>query len=1030
MKSVIQMYKIKVDHKKFLSLLILCTLFFSLTFWMKPGFILKDINNNLRTSQEYESDGLIALWSGPLNTIPAGWKLSNGTDGTIDTTNLFVYGASAPGATGGHTTHAHGYSCVPYHDHGVSGTTFTPHRHTYRQPNIYWSYGSTLWPYQALGRGTTSTGSASASHNHGGYTSYTGPTPPLSTSEEENIIPPYYSMAFIEKEASDTAIPIGLIVMWAGDIDSIPAGWDLCNGSNGTPDLREKFIRGAPPGEDPGTLGGTIAHSHTYTQIPRHRHTIDTNGRSHSHGGVRAYSRTVGALIWTGNCYRAIGGYTNYESYLHSHSVPTVGLSPATTEETDNLPPYFKVAFIMSSVATDLLPLGAISMWGDSIANIPPGWNQCNGETGTPNLLNRFPLGVATGEQPGIVGGSATHRHAYTEVPQHTHTIPNDPMTHRHSIYKKGTHETSPDGSLDAWWDDDGNTWTTDLSNPSHNYDINPAGSGTCHTTYENSIPPYVTLIYMQKGQSFLSPTPANGATDIIYDPILSVFVNDLDLHDLNVTFYDASDDSLIGWDYVFGGVGTASVTWSALSSGTVYSWYIITDDAGDLDQSPNWSFTTNYAPGLPTNPTPLDNATDINFSPTLSADVFDNDGDDLNVTFYDASDDSLIGWDYIFFGGGTASATWSGLTNDTIYSWYAKADDELSVTQSANWSFTTNFAPGVPVNPTPFDGATRINYSPTLTVDVFDNDGDDLTVSFYDASDDSLIGSDNVLGGIGNASVVWSGILPGTNYSWYVISDDELNIIQSANWSFITNYEPDAPTNPTPNDGAIDIGDVDHPYAILSVDVFDDDGDVLTVSFYDASDDSLIDSELVLGGNGTADVTWPALSSDTVYSWYAKSDDGLSVIQSATWSFTTAIWVENHLPEITNPTPNDGATGIGDDPTLSVDVSDADGDTVTVTFYNDSDDSVIGSDIVTGGNGTASVTWSGVTRDMVCRWYVKANDGKGATQSATWEFTTRGAGDGPPRIPLPGLIPIGLIVFGATGIISVITYLRRKKLK
>ena len=1020
------MYKKKVDHKKFLSLLILCTLFFSLTFWMKPGYILKDMNNNLRTSQ-YESDGLIALWSGPLITIPAGWKLCDGTAGTINTTNLFVYSTDsmeAPGATGGQTTHSHSYSTVPSHDHGVSGTTYTPHSHTYRRANTYWYY-SQPWPsipYNALGRDVTSTGADSASHNHGGYTSYTGTAGDLYTSEEENIIPPYYSMAFIEKEANDTAIPIDLIVMWAGEIDSIPAGWALCNGSNGTPDLREKFIRGAPPGEDPGTLGGTIAHSHTYTQIPRHRHTIGNSiGGSHSHGGVRGYPREVGALIWNPIAYRASYGYTNYASYPHTHSVPTVGLATCTTEETDNLPPYFKVAFIMSTVATDLLPLGAISMWGDSIANIPPGWNQCTGETGTPNLLERFPLGVAAGEQPGLVGGDDEHRHAYTEVPQHTHTIPSDDMRHRHVIYSKGSLQDTAEGSTECYWDDDGNTYTTSSSNPSHYHDIGAAGSAPCYTSYENSIPPYVKLIYMQKGQAFLSPTPAHGATDIIYNPILSVFVNDLELDDLNVTFYDASDDSLIDWDYVFGGVGTASVTWSGLSSDTVYSWYIITDDGVTVDQSPTWSFTTNYAPGLPTNPTPIDTATDINFNPTLSADVFDNDGDIMNVSFYDASDDSLLGWEYIFGGSGTASATWSGLTNDTIYSWYAKADDGLSVTQSATWSFTTNYAPGVPINPTPFDGATSINYSPTLTVDVFDNDGDDLTVSFYDASDDSLIGSDNVVGGIGNASVVWSGILPGTNYSWYAISDDGLNIIQSANWSFTTNYAPDAPTNPTPNDGAIDIGDD----PTLSVDVFDFDGDILTVSFHDASDDSLIDSELVLGGNGTASVTWPGLASDITYSWYARSGDGLSGIQSATWSFTTH-FVENYLPQVTNPTPNDGATGIGDDPTLSVDVSDVDGDDVTVLFYNYSDDSLIGSDTVTGGSGTASVTWSGVTSDMVCLWYVTANDGIGTTQSATWTFTTRGAGDGPTDYTL--IITLSVVSAGAIIGVGAYLILRRRK--
>lgn len=37
--------------------------------------------------------------------------------------------------------------------------------------------------------------------------------------------------------------------MWSGEVDEIPAGWALCDGSNGTPDLRSRFIVGAGPGE-------------------------------------------------------------------------------------------------------------------------------------------------------------------------------------------------------------------------------------------------------------------------------------------------------------------------------------------------------------------------------------------------------------------------------------------------------------------------------------------------------------------------------------------------------------------------------------------------------------------------------------------------------------------------------------------------------------------------------------------------------------------------------------------------------------
>ena len=112
------------------------------------------------------------------------------------------------------------------------------------------------------------------------------------------------------------------------------------------------------------------------------------------------------------------------------------------------------------------------------------------------------------------------------------------------------------------------------------------------------------------------------------------------------------------------------------------------------------------------------------------------------------------------------------------------------------------------------------------------------------------------------------------------------------------------------------------------------------------------------------------------------------------------------------------------------MDVSDDDGDTLTVTFYNATDNSILGSDTVTGGSGTASVTWSGVTNEMVCRWYVIADDGVSATQSPTWTFTTIDPSTPPDGIPLPGLIPFGLIVIGTTGILSVITHLRRKRLK
>lgn len=56
------------------------------------------------------------------------------------------------------------------------------------------------------------------------------------------------------QQSSNAAMPQGGIIMWSGTIASIPAGWALCNGANGTPDLTDKFIVSVTSAaENPGT---------------------------------------------------------------------------------------------------------------------------------------------------------------------------------------------------------------------------------------------------------------------------------------------------------------------------------------------------------------------------------------------------------------------------------------------------------------------------------------------------------------------------------------------------------------------------------------------------------------------------------------------------------------------------------------------------------------------------------------------------------------------------------------------------------
>ena len=57
----------------------------------------------------------------------------------------------------------------------------------------------------------------------------------------------------------------GMIVRWSGSIVSIPEGYALCNGANGTPDLRNKFVVGAGDTYNPDASGGNINHNHDFT---------------------------------------------------------------------------------------------------------------------------------------------------------------------------------------------------------------------------------------------------------------------------------------------------------------------------------------------------------------------------------------------------------------------------------------------------------------------------------------------------------------------------------------------------------------------------------------------------------------------------------------------------------------------------------------------------------------------------------------------------------------------------------------------
>ena len=179
----------------------------------------------------------------------------------------------------------------------------------------------------------------------------------------------------------------------------------------------------------------------------------------------------------------------------------------------------------------------------------------------------------------------------------------------------------------------------------------------------------------------------------------------------------------------------------------------------------------------MPEEHSPADGSTDIALDVplTLSVTVTDPDGNSMDVSFFNASDDSPIGTDDNVASGGTAQISWEGLSSHTDYTWYAKADDGIVVTQSPTWTFRTlNNAPEKPVQKSPCGEDVQFSDEQRmvdLEVEVTDPDGDAMDVSFYDALDDSLIGTVPGVASGQTALMTWD-LYDSTDmpvFSWYV---------------------------------------------------------------------------------------------------------------------------------------------------------------------------------------------------------------------------------------------------------------------
>jgi len=185
-------------------------------------------------------------------------------------------------------------------------------------------------------------------------------------------------------------VPSGAIVMWTGTDSAIPAGWYLCDGANGTPDLRERMIIARATGaanSAGGTVSATAALTHSGTAVSAHSgaavgdHSV-TQPSAHSalgththmnhliHNGAQTLSTTsrfgsgtAATRNYTGSFTSASGSYNRDEvesvsagtpsahtgTAVSAHSVTQPSAHSVTDPAAHAIMYYYKLAFIMKA---------------------------------------------------------------------------------------------------------------------------------------------------------------------------------------------------------------------------------------------------------------------------------------------------------------------------------------------------------------------------------------------------------------------------------------------------------------------------------------------------------------------------------------------------------------------------------------------------------------------------------------------------------------------------------------------------------
>jgi hypothetical protein len=137
--------------------------------------------------------------------------------------------------------------------------------------------------------------------------------------------------------ATASSFTTGMIIIWSGALGTIPSGWVLCDGNNGSPDLRDRFIVGAGNTYSVSQTGGSadaivVSHTHTATVTdPGHFHT---------------YTRYAALQIQSGSNTQCWTGTSTINTSTATTGITVANSTTGTSGTNANLPPYYALAYI------------------------------------------------------------------------------------------------------------------------------------------------------------------------------------------------------------------------------------------------------------------------------------------------------------------------------------------------------------------------------------------------------------------------------------------------------------------------------------------------------------------------------------------------------------------------------------------------------------------------------------------------------------------------------------------------------------